>query len=299
MIREWSSDAPRACPSSYRSSPTTLTPRRAPQYAAAEPNAPSPTTPRSYRSRGLLSDASSHHREGLVDRDLGAALQHRTALGHLDRGVQGVRADDRVAAGAAAAIADGALGRDALRCRCERVAPGLQGGAALAHPDVPRLHHVLLLFLRLGHRAAAVQEQVIRHRVLPRSWAVGTARNAHRTLGHLFGRIGMVKGDVGDVAQLVEHLLCKWGGLSGVLASGSAGRRGAKRAELSAADRESYSVLLDASAALGNSPKSSSIEASPSACWSARSVSSLGFGIRSSFRTPEALLPIRSPNSWS
>src|SRR3989304_4277971 len=39
-----------------------------------------------------------HHREGLEDRDLGAALQDRAALRHTDRRVQGVGLDDRVAA---------------------------------------------------------------------------------------------------------------------------------------------------------------------------------------------------------
>ena len=67
-----------------------------------------------------------------------------------------------------------------------------------------------LLFLGLGHRATAVQQQVVRHRALLRSVHPGTARNVHRTWGHRFRRIGIVKAD-GDVAQLVEHLLCKQG----------------------------------------------------------------------------------------
>ena len=45
MIREWSCEAPRTCPSSNCSNPTTSTPRRASQYAAAEPRPPSPITP--------------------------------------------------------------------------------------------------------------------------------------------------------------------------------------------------------------------------------------------------------------
>src|SRR5680860_952852 len=57
MIREWSCDAPRSCPNSNRSSPTTPAPARfAAQYRAPEPIPPRPTTATSNSRSSTISD---------------------------------------------------------------------------------------------------------------------------------------------------------------------------------------------------------------------------------------------------
>src|SRR5665809_18430 len=57
MILEWSCDAPRSCPKSKRSSPTTPVPARfAAQYTAPEPIPPSPTTATSKSLLPAISD---------------------------------------------------------------------------------------------------------------------------------------------------------------------------------------------------------------------------------------------------
>src|SRR5688500_12983316 len=58
MMREWSCDSPRTCPSSNCSRPSTSAPaRRESQYAAALPNPPSPKTMYSYSSFVAISAA--------------------------------------------------------------------------------------------------------------------------------------------------------------------------------------------------------------------------------------------------
>src|SRR5919106_6457474 len=113
-------------------------------------------------------DRRLHHGERLVDRDRGATLEHGASLGQVRSGVEGVRVDDRVAAGLPVAVSDRPVGADRLGgTRSERVPAVLERRAQALHPGVPGLHHGRLFLFALRHPTSAVQQQVVRHRISP------------------------------------------------------------------------------------------------------------------------------------
>src|SRR3990170_3022627 len=122
----------------------------------------------------------SGHADGLVDRHGGAARQG-AALGQSQRLVDRVGRDDRVARLITHDVRHGAVRGDLLGSRRERVAGGLDRRAERLEPGGPLAHHPFLLFGRLGHVAAAVDHDEVRHRPPPPRAAFGIRASVSMT----------------------------------------------------------------------------------------------------------------------
>src|SRR5260221_1567802 len=107
-----------------------------------------------------------HRVEGLAHLNAAAALKHRAFLRQGDGRVEAIRLDHAVAAHGvrAAAISDAARAGDSLRLS-DRVATVDDASSNRSEPALPGLHDLRLVLWGLGHAAAVVREQVIRHSV--------------------------------------------------------------------------------------------------------------------------------------